>query len=91
MPKQFWKRGRLTRWQWFWSRLGVVIGAIWLLGIVSGFVAAVVFWFKKPPDEAAVFTLCYIVLWGIGGFLACWTCCVLGGFTIPFNQVDPWE
>lgn len=89
MPRQFWKRGRLTRWQWFWSRMAVVIGATWILGIAVGFVLLVIACFKLPFGSAVVATAAYLA-WCCGGVCACWTCLILGGFTVT-GHTNPWE
>jgi len=90
MPRKFWKRGKLTRWQWFWSRLSVIVIWTWLIGILVGLVLVIRSCTRNPADVVAVHVLIYIVLWCIGGFLAYWTCEVLSGSTV-MGSVDPWE
>lgn len=90
MQRTFFEKGNITRWQWFWSRLAVVEGTIWIVHVCLGWIPIVITGCKYNTGDNLPMAIVLYILFGIGGILAMWTSLVFGGLTIP-GHTDPWD
>jgi hypothetical protein len=89
MKRAFFDRGTLSRWAWFWSRLGIVEGVIWAIGWLAALVIIPMV-IMRYGIEGFAYSIAGVVFWFCAGICSMWTCLVLGGFTC-MGHPDPWD
>lgn len=97
MPEKFMDRTGLTFGQWFWSRLGLVLGIITVVLLALSLlhflitIASMGHWTLTPDENhrlagSSAFAGIGVVMIGLFGFLATWCCVVFSGGMNPMGQ-----